>query len=120
MHLLITVTNRAISGTVIGTSNQARIQGVGARAGAHPWDGVTPLKIRYSIAFKHQSVTGRPPLGEILYPPLLTTYLHCTASIAVTGSTPARIASSTVVRRSLYPANQSQIEWPFDRRNDVN
>ena len=36
-----------------------------------PGNGVSPLKIRYSIAFKHQSVTGRPPLGEILYPPLV-------------------------------------------------
>ena len=26
--------------------------------------------MHYSIAFKHQSITGRPPLGEILYPPL--------------------------------------------------
>ena len=44
--------------------------GVGAGAGAHPWGGVSPFKIHYSIAFKHQSITGRPPLGEILYPPL--------------------------------------------------
>ena len=38
---------------------QARIQGVGAGAGAHPWDGDSPLKIYHSIAFKH---TRRPPL----------------------------------------------------------
>ena len=49
---------------------QARIQGVGARAGAHPWDGGSPLKIYHSKVFKHQFITGRPPLGEILYPPL--------------------------------------------------
>ena len=45
--------------------HQARIQG----AGAHPWDGASSFKIHYSIAFKHQSVTGRPSLGETLYPP---------------------------------------------------
>ena len=39
-------------------------------AGAHPWDGDAPLKIHYSIPFKHRSITERPPLGEILYPPL--------------------------------------------------
>ena len=49
---------------------QARIQGVGAGARAHPWDRVTPFKMHYSIAFKHQFITGRPPLGEILHPPL--------------------------------------------------
>ena len=43
---------------------------MGAGAGAHPWYGVSLCKIHYSIAFKHQSVTGRPPLGEILYLPL--------------------------------------------------
>ena len=32
---------------------------LGARA--HPWDGVSPFKIHYSITFKHQSITGRPP-----------------------------------------------------------
>ena len=51
---------------------QARIQGVGAGARAHPWDGVSPFKMHYSIAFKHHSITGRPPLGEILYPPLVS------------------------------------------------
>ena len=51
---------------------QARIQGVGARARAHPSGGVSPFKIHYSIVFKHQSIIGRPPLGEILYPPLLS------------------------------------------------
>ena len=50
---------------------QARIQGVGAGAGAHPWGGVPPFKMHYSIVFKHQFIIGRPPLGEILYPPLL-------------------------------------------------
>ena len=46
-----------------------RIQGVGAGARAHPWGGVSPFEMHYSIAFKHQSGTRRPPLGEILYPP---------------------------------------------------
>ena len=47
---------------------EARIQGVGAGARAHPWGGVSPFKIHNSIlvAFKRQSITGRPPLGEIL------------------------------------------------------
>ena len=53
-------------------AHQARIQGVGAGAGAHPWGGVSPFKMRYSIAYKHQSIIGLPPLGEILYPPLRT------------------------------------------------
>ena len=49
---------------------QARILGVGAGARAHPWGWVSPLKMHYTIAFKRQSIFGRPPLGEILYPPL--------------------------------------------------
>ena len=50
--------------------DQARILGVGAVAGAHSWGGVSPFKIHHSIAFKRQSITGRPPLEEILCPPL--------------------------------------------------
>ena len=50
---------------------QARIQGVGAGARTHPWGGVSPFKMHYSIAFKHQFIIGRPLLGEILYPPLV-------------------------------------------------
>ena len=45
--------------------------GVGDGAGAHPWGRVSPCKIYFSIAFKHQSITGRRPLGEILYPHLI-------------------------------------------------
>ena len=52
-------------------SLQARIQGVGAGAGAHPWDGVSPFKMHYSAAFKHQFITGHPLLGELLHPPLV-------------------------------------------------
>ena len=52
--------------------------GVGARVGAHPWDGAaSPFKIHYSIASKHQSITGRHPLGEILYPPLIRPFTVC-------------------------------------------
>ena len=52
---------------------QARIQGGGgAGADAQPWGGFSPLKMHDSIAFMHQSIIGRPPLGEILHPPLLT------------------------------------------------
>ena len=47
-----------------------RIHEVGAGARAHPWGGVSPFKMHYLTAFEHQSITGRPPLGEILYPPL--------------------------------------------------
>ena len=36
---------------------QARIQGVGAGARAHPWDGVSQCKTHYSIAFEHQSTS---------------------------------------------------------------
>ena len=43
---------------------------MGAGARAHPWGGVSPSKMHYSISFKHQFIIGRPPLGEILYPPL--------------------------------------------------
>ena len=57
--------------TMLHHNMQARIQGVGAGARAHPWGGVSPFKMHYSIAFKYQSITGRPPLGEILYPPLI-------------------------------------------------
>ena len=42
----------------------------GSWVGAHPWDGRASFKIHHSIAFKHQFITGHPPLGEILYPPL--------------------------------------------------
>ena len=55
---------------------QARIQGVGAGARAHPWGGVSPFKMHYSVAFKNQSITGHPPLGEILYPPLVRVTLR--------------------------------------------
>ena len=57
-----------MSGYIV--SYQARIQGVGAGASAHLWDGEAPFKIHHSIAFKHQFITGRPPLREILYPSL--------------------------------------------------
>ena len=63
---------------------QARIQGVGAGARAHPRDEVSPFKMHYSIAFKRQSITGRPPLGEILYPPLASKNLHFLEFIVVT------------------------------------
>ena len=43
------------------------MQGVGA----YPWDEDAPFNIHHSIAFKHLSITGRPPLGEILHPPLI-------------------------------------------------
>ena len=36
----------------------------------HPWRGAAPFKMHHSITFKHQFITGRPPLGNILYPPL--------------------------------------------------
>ena len=52
------------------STSQARIQGVGAGSRAHPWGGVSPFKMHYSKAFKDQFITGFPPLGEILYPPL--------------------------------------------------
>ena len=62
---------------LVASPHQARIQGVGAGARAHPWGGVSPFKMHYSTAFKHQFITGRPPLGEILYPPLLTVPVSC-------------------------------------------
>ena len=43
---------------------------MGAGARTHPWGGASPFEMHYSIAFKHQSMIGRLPLGEILYPPL--------------------------------------------------
>ena len=46
---------------------------MGAGARAHPRDGAPPFKMHYSIAFEHHSIIERPPLGEILYPPLVTT-----------------------------------------------
>ena len=55
---------------------QAQIQGVGTGARAHPWDVVSPFKMHYSMALKHQFITGRPPLGEILYPPLKSRRVH--------------------------------------------
>ena len=61
----------AVGNEVICSCIQVRIQGMGAGAGAHPSGGVSPFKMRYSIAFKHQFIIGRPPLGEILCPPLV-------------------------------------------------
>ena len=49
--------------------HQARIQGVGAGARA-PTPGKEFHHLKCTIQFKHQSITGRPPLGEILYLPL--------------------------------------------------
>ena len=62
--------NISRAGLAVQHDFQARIQGVGAGARAHPWGGVSPFKMHYSIAFKHQFIIGRPPLGEILYPRL--------------------------------------------------
>ena len=45
---------------------------MGAGARAHLWGGVSPFEMYNSIGFKHQSIAGRPPLEEILYPPLTT------------------------------------------------
>ena len=55
-----------------GGGGGQQAQGSAGRQGqqAHPWGGVSPFKMHYSIAFKHQFIIGRPPLGEILYPPL--------------------------------------------------
>ena len=61
----------------VSCGGQARIQGVGAGARAHPWGGVSPFKMHYSIAFKHQFIIGRPPLGEILYPTLGAVFVCC-------------------------------------------
>ena len=43
-----------------------QIQRVDAGACAHLWSGVSPFKMNYLIAYKHQSITGHPPLREIL------------------------------------------------------
>ena len=64
------VTEKKVTPYSIPFRTQVRIQGMGAGAGAHPWDGDAPLKIYLSIAFKHQFIIGRHPPGEILYPPL--------------------------------------------------
>ena len=32
----------------------------GGRPPLRPWGGVSPFKMRYSIAYKHQSIIGRP------------------------------------------------------------
>ena len=32
------------------------------------WGGVSPFKMHHFKALMHQSITGRPALGEILYP----------------------------------------------------
>ena len=53
---------------------------MGAGAGAHPWDGEAPFKIHHSIAFRQQSIIGRLPLGEILYPLLHLRELAVTIS----------------------------------------
>ena len=55
------------SANVLGIQRWVTADPEGGRweGGAHPWGGVSPFKIHYSIAFKHQSITGRPPLhGE--------------------------------------------------------
>ena len=66
---------------------------MGAGARAHPWGGVSPFKTHYSIAFEHQSITGRPPLGEILYSPLPWP--------------PVRVENSVLKKRTLHEI----IDW---------
>ena len=61
--------NSTVCRKIVHYGEQARIQGVGAGARAHPWDGVSPFKMHYSVACKNQSITGGPLLGEVLYPP---------------------------------------------------
>ena len=53
----------------VGYVVQARNQGVGAGAGAHPLDRSDTIT---DTEFEHQSITGRPPMGELLHPPLLS------------------------------------------------
>ena len=56
---------------------------MGAGERAHPWGRVSPFKMHYLIAFKHQFIIGRPPLGEILYPPLIAlTHGQCQCTAA--------------------------------------
>ena len=75
---------------------QARIQGVGAGADAHHWDGHAALKIRYSIPFKHQSITGprAPSPGRN---PVSTTGLWCRHKIS-----PEWITGEQSVRSRQY------------------
>ena len=68
--------------------------GGGAGAHAHPWNGGAPFKIHHSIIFKHQFITGRPPLEDILHPtlnqtavthPALTSHQAPAASVGLAG-----------------------------------
>ena len=70
----------------------------GAGGGVHSWGRVSPFKMHYSITFKYQAIIGRPPLGEILYPPLIT-------EVLITEPRPVR---------KLFPklrANDKRISW---------
>ena len=71
--------------------------------GAHPWSGVPPYKIYFSIAFKQQSITGRPPLGEILYPPLVKVplalrFTQSTARVHCAGGHPIPVFQERLAR----------------------
>ena len=63
LALTVTASLDSKSWPLASQQPQARIQGVGARARAHPWGEVSPFKMHYSIAFKHQSITGGNPLS---------------------------------------------------------
>ena len=74
---------------------------MGAGARAHPWGGFSLFKMHYSISFQHQSITGRPPLGEILYPPLPVSITRTRESYTKPPSSqPPGMASRNVSPRS--------------------
>ena len=72
---------------------------LGAEVGTHPWDGPAPFKIHHSMTFNHQSITGRPPLGGILYPPLTSTPRSARDRRMV------RFSLRTCLPGSLFPAS---------------
>ena len=56
--------------------------------------------MHYSITFKHQSNIGRPPLGEILYPPLALVNTAVMGRLPVCVRDAFYFASLTALRKS--------------------
>ena len=82
---------------------------MGARAGAHPWDGFLSFKMHYSTVFKHQLVTGRPLLGEILYPPLAGARRHQRALLLIAMSNSLLLITNSYLKTAFEVSSAKRL-----------
>ena len=85
---------------------------MGARADAHPWGEVSSFKMHYSKAFKRQFITGRPPLGEILYPPLPRVSTHPCPHPDITSSIATHPLSTLILQCRPSGSRTLRLIWP--------